>query len=801
MDCCTFSLFGSLILQLLLLSGLSSTSYISKFSVDDVALSSVPNELVLDLKPEVADCPCDDPAWCMPLTDTPEKEVFAFSIRSDTSHWERFDWSKLTTVVVFGYLNDSLTCLAHSHNVRVIMLGDVSVQTFTDAAKRQQWIQTQLLLVQKHFLDGINFDFEGQVGLNDTLIRDSYTTLVKETTQVFKKVLPSYQISVDVGWKPNVDIRYFDYQGLADAADLLFVMAYDEQSQILGECLAGPNSALASAGVGLDAYLNGYNISASKLILGVPWYGYIYECTELVGDNCYIKEVPFRGVNCSDAAGTQYDYGPLHELIQTMPENYKWNATSLTPYITYTNAQSGKSYQVQFDDPESLKLKYDLAAQKGIKGVGMWNIDSLDFSDTEVGESIRRVMFDALPPRTAVDKTIGQRVDRTREVTQGGALLSVKPAKKMRSTVVEEISVDDASVNDIADAVDLLSEISSPLDSSRLKRLCPCDNPKWCEPIKDTKRKEVYAFSIVNNETNWSKFDWTRITTVCMYGFFNPKLMCLAHSYNVRVVTLGAVDLITMITPELRYKWVLNQLQNVVDNFMDGLNFDVEMNISPEHKELRDAYTALVNETVVAFKQALPYSQISIDVQGDAFTTSRSYDYPTLAKLVDFLFIMAYDESGFDVAGPNSGVLDTVTGVIDYFQEKISPDKLVLGLPWYGYIYFCDKLVGDVCEISPTRAQQLDFNTISAILETMPEKYRWNTTSETPYFSYTDSETNISRQVQFDDAASLKIKYELAADLGLRGVGMWTIDFLDYTDTQRGQAMRTAMFGALPTHS
>lgn len=157
----------------------------------------------------------------------------------------------------------------------------------------------------------------------------------------------------------------------------------------------------------------------------------------------------------------------------------------------FQNGQSGKSYQVQFDDPESLKLKYDLAAQKGIKGVGMWNIDSLDFSDTEVGESIRRAMFDALPPRTAVDKTIGQRVEKTREVIKGGALLSVKSAKKIRYTVVEEISVDDASVNEIVDAVDLLSKISSPLDSSRLKRQCPCDNPKWCEPIKDTKRKEV----------------------------------------------------------------------------------------------------------------------------------------------------------------------------------------------------------------------------------------------------------------------------------------------------------------------
>lgn len=50
-----------------------------------------------------------------------------------------------------------------------------------------------------------------------------------------------------MGWKPNVDIRFYDYQGLAANSDLLFVMAYDEQSQIFGECLAGPNSAVEAA--------------------------------------------------------------------------------------------------------------------------------------------------------------------------------------------------------------------------------------------------------------------------------------------------------------------------------------------------------------------------------------------------------------------------------------------------------------------------------------------------------------------------------------------------------------------------
>lgn len=41
------------------------------------------------------------------------------------------------------------------------------------------------------------------------------------------------QISVDIPWSPQgIDNRHFDWPGLAAAADLLFIMSYDMQSQV-----------------------------------------------------------------------------------------------------------------------------------------------------------------------------------------------------------------------------------------------------------------------------------------------------------------------------------------------------------------------------------------------------------------------------------------------------------------------------------------------------------------------------------------------------------------------------------------
>jgi di-N-acetylchitobiase len=695
-------------------------------------------------------CPCSNPQWCNPITDTSRKEIFAFSIANDESHWNLFDWSKLTTVVMFGYVNDTLMCLAHSHNVRVVILGTVDEATFIDPTKRQAWVRQQFQLVQAHFLDGLNFDFESSVDSNEKSVRDAYTALVQETNEYFKKELPYSQISVDVGWKPNADIRFYDYQGLADNSDLLFVMAYDEQSQILGECLALPNSALAYAVEGLNAYLNtSGSISPDKLVLGLPWYGYIYPCLRTEGDKCYIKEVPFRGVNCSDAAGRQYDYGFIHTLVETIPQNYRWNASSATPYLSYLNPDTNQTYQIQFDDPMSLKMKYDLAAKMGLRGVGMWNIDSLDYSDSDSGRQVRDAMFGALPS-----------------------------AAKQNSPAARYISP---------------------------RKECPCSRPELCNPITNTTRKEVYAFSVANDENYWNKYDWSKFTTICSYGYINTSLMCLAHSHNVRVVALGFVTQIMMITPELRADWISKQLTIVQENYYDGLNFDLEIAISPRHKDLSNAYTALVSETNQAFKKALPYSQISVDVIDDAFSTYRAYDYPGLAAASDFLFIMAYDESGYYYPGPNSDYYITSQSIDSFTKKNISPDKLVLGLPWYGYVYECIKLVKDTCTLNKTKdphhlpASQDTYAHIYQVLELMPDKYRWNNASLTPFFSYTNSTSGQSYQIQFDDPKSLKLKYDLAAHKEVHGVGFWTIDFLDYSNTQEAAGMRQAMFEALPS--
>lgn len=56
---------------------------------------------------------------------------------------------------------------------------------------------------------------------------------------------------------------------------------------------------------------------------------------------CHIREVPFRGVNCSDAAGKQYPLSWLNSNRHDHNASYRWDDNSLTPWYNYLVREQG----------------------------------------------------------------------------------------------------------------------------------------------------------------------------------------------------------------------------------------------------------------------------------------------------------------------------------------------------------------------------------------------------------------------------------------------------------------------------
>lgn len=189
---------------------------------------------------------------------------------------------------------------------------------------------------------------------------------------------PSYQVSACVAWSPDgIDGRNYDIVALAAASDVLYVMDYDTRSQVFDACLAGANAPLPGTQRGLSRYL-ALGIAPSQLILGVPWYGYRYPClpgTAADAVYCPIASVPFRGVNCSDAAGSEVGVAEILARLGPSPSGRRWDANQAAP--SFNTVEKGVTVQYWYDDVQSLTLKYSLAARLGLRGVGPFT-----FTDT-----------------------------------------------------------------------------------------------------------------------------------------------------------------------------------------------------------------------------------------------------------------------------------------------------------------------------------------------------------------------------------------------------------------------------------
>lgn len=338
-------------------------------------------------------CPCERPELCQQIHEERDFEVFVFDVGGKT--WKSYNWSMVTTVATFGKYDAELMCYAHSKGARVVLKGDVHLSYIVDQYNRTAWITEKINLAKIQFMDGINIDIEQAVDKGSPEYH-ALTDLVKETTEAFHREIPGSQVSFDVAWSPNcIDKRCYDYVSIAQSCDLLFVMSYDEQSQIMGDCIAMANAPVSQTLNGYDQFLS-LKIDPQKLVMGVPWYGYDYPCLNFSKEGvCSLIKVPFRGAPCSDAAGTQKTYKWIMKQVNSSLSGRLWDNKQQAPYFTYQD-QKGQIHQVWYDDPQSICLKVESVKSKGLRGIGMWNGNILDYSDEPVAKQQTMMMWNAL---------------------------------------------------------------------------------------------------------------------------------------------------------------------------------------------------------------------------------------------------------------------------------------------------------------------------------------------------------------------------------------------------------------------
>lgn len=146
----------------------------------------------------------------------------------------------------------------------------------------------------------------------------------------------------------------------------------------------------------------------------------------------------------------------------------------------------------------------------------------------------------------------------------------------------------------------------------------------------------------------------------------------------------------------------------------------------------------------------------------------ESHDYPAIGAVADYVLLMTY-EWGYTYGPPMAvAPLNKVKEVLDYGVSVIPREKILQGIPNYGYDWTLPYVRG--------QSMARSIGNVEAVEIAM--KYRatilYDETAQTPYFYYTDEEGR-EHVVWFEDARSIDAKLRLNESYPLHGISYWNI--------------------------
>ncbi|MFL5725957.1 MAG: glycosyl hydrolase family 18 protein [Chloroflexota bacterium] len=227
----------------------------------------------------------------------------------------------------------------------------------------------------------------------------------------------------------------------------------------------------------------------------------------------------------------------------------------------------------------------------------------------------------------------------------------------------------------------------------------------------------------------------------------------------------------------------------------DGINLDFE----PIATGYDDEYTAFVRTVRSELnKQASGY-QLTFDTTG--FIGNYPIENATAPGAADAIFIMGYDyrTAGATYAGsidPLSGPAYDLADTVNAYAARVSPSKLILGVPWYGRAW---STVSD--EVNARNQSGTKFGTSNTVVLDTALDYaaqygrRWDAREQSAWVAYQRQNCSTTygcvtswRELYFDDSAAIKARYDLINRKGLRGAGIWALGY-DADRTEMRQAI------------
>lgn len=215
-----------------------------------------------------------------------------------------------------------------------------------------------------------------------------------------------------------------------------------------------------------------------------------------------------------------------------------------------------------------------------------------------------------------------------------------------------------------------------------------------------------------------------------------------------------------------RQKFVNDTFSLVSEAGYDGVMLDIE----DLNYEDRDKFSALVKQMKIRFSENGLMVAVSVPPESGKLTPgswAANFDYKAIGKWADRVVIMAYDEHGYSTKPGPIASRDWVEKVLDYSCSVISRDKIILGVPTYGFEWKTGNKV----------PRYLSFDLASKLADENNEIPVFNQSFGAPGFSYTKG--GQTHETWYEDVNSFKVKAEIAETWGLRGLAVWRLGMED----------------------
>ncbi len=284
--------------------------------------------------------------------------------------------------------------------------------------------------------------------------------------------------------------------------------------------------------------------------------------------------------------------------------------------------------------------------------------------------------------------------------------------------------------------------------------------------------------------TGWAGWTSSNLTSVISNAHQRGTRVVLTISVFAWTTSQANVQRAILGSAAARLNLARQAAAAVRDRGADGINLDFE----PLASGYESQFVALLKTLRAQLNRIRSGYQITYD------TTGYIGNYPLEASVgasaADAIFVMGYDyrTASSSTAGsvdPLSGPTYDLADTVRAYTARVSPSRVILGIPWYGRAWSTQTDGVRSRNISGARngySTAVNYESIVALIARYGR--RWDSSEQSPYIVYRRRNCTSTygcvtswRQVYYDDATSMKRRYALVNDYGLRGAGLWALGY------------------------